>query len=133
MKSSLHLLILFLQLFSNCQLNSIPLLPSSNPGRLVSSFYAVTASLRTLLYNTLHGPRRKHSLSIDGKTHLTTPLHSNRSDSIVACVLFAAGMWLPNRCLAMNIYSDFIIPAFRRHVTLAFTFQNLLSFCLLYK
>jgi hypothetical protein len=28
---------------------------------------------------------------------------------------------LASRCLAMDIYSDFIIPAFSRHVTVLFT------------
>jgi hypothetical protein len=36
MKSSFHSLIPFFLLFCNCQLNSIPLLPSSYPGRLTS-------------------------------------------------------------------------------------------------
>jgi hypothetical protein len=45
-------------------------------------------------------------------------LHSNESYSIVACIFVAAGMCLPSRCLAMNIYSDFIIQAFGRHVTM---------------
>jgi hypothetical protein len=46
------------------------------------------------------------------------PLHRNGSLSIVACVFVAAGMCLPSRCLAMNVYSDFAIPAFGRHVTI---------------
>jgi hypothetical protein len=48
----------------------------------------------------------------------TVPLHSNGSYSIVAWVFLAAGMCLPSRCLAMNVYSDFIIPAFGHHVTI---------------
>jgi hypothetical protein len=47
----------------------------------------------------------------------TAPLHDNGIYLIVACVFFVAGMCLPSRCLAMNIYSDFTIPAFGRHVT----------------
>jgi hypothetical protein len=43
----------------------------------------------------------------------------NGSYSIVACVFVAAGMCLPSRCLTMNIYSDFITPVFRRHVTIS--------------
>jgi hypothetical protein len=38
--------------------------------------------------------------------------------SIVACLFVATGTCLPNRCLAMNVYSEFTIPAFRRHVTI---------------
>jgi hypothetical protein len=80
MKSSLHSLVHFLPLFSSCQfrrLNSIPLLPSSYPGRLAS--WNSTLHFRLLLYTRLllllgcvfwlcpfitprHGPHRKHSL-----------------------------------------------------------------------
>jgi hypothetical protein len=42
------------------------------------------------------------------------PLHSNGSYSIIA-----AGMCLPSHCLAMNVYSDFTIPAFGRRVTIS--------------
>jgi hypothetical protein len=42
----------------------------------------------------------------------TAPLHSNGSYSIVAYVFVAAGMCLPNRCLAMNGYTDFTFLAF---------------------
>jgi hypothetical protein len=46
------------------------------------------------------------------------PLHSNGSYSIVAFIFVAAGMFLPSRSIAVNVYSDFTIPAFRRHVTI---------------
>jgi hypothetical protein len=49
---------------------------------------------------------------------LTAPVHSNGSYSNVACVFVAAGMCLPSRCLVINVYSDFTIPAFGRHVTI---------------
>jgi hypothetical protein len=42
----------------------------------------------------------------------TALLHSNGRNSIVACVFVAAGMCLPSRCLAVNVYSYFTIPAF---------------------
>jgi hypothetical protein len=45
----------------------------------------------------------------------TAPLHSNGC-SIVACIFVAAEMCLPILCLAMNIYSDFTLPAFEHHV-----------------
>jgi hypothetical protein len=48
----------------------------------------------------------------------TAPLHSNGSYSIVACVFVEGGMCLPSHCLALNVYSDFIIPAFGCHVTI---------------
>jgi hypothetical protein len=44
----------------------------------------------------------------------TAPLNSN---SAVACVFVAAGICLLSRCPAMNVYSDFAIPAFGGHVT----------------
>jgi hypothetical protein len=47
----------------------------------------------------------------------TAPLHSNGSYYIVAWVFVAAGMCLPSRCLAMNVYSDLNVPAFGRLVT----------------
>jgi hypothetical protein len=46
----------------------------------------------------------------------TAPVHNNGSYLIVACVFIAAGMCLPSCCLAMDVTSDFTIPAFGRHV-----------------
>jgi hypothetical protein len=51
---------------------------------------------------------------------ITAPFHSNRSYSIAAYVFVAAGICLPSRCLAMNVYSNFTLPAFGRHVTIYF-------------
>jgi hypothetical protein len=49
----------------------------------------------------------------------TAPLHSNGSYSIVCVrVIVVAGMCLPSRCLAMNVYSDFTVPVFGHHVTI---------------
>jgi hypothetical protein len=48
----------------------------------------------------------------------TAPLHSNEICSIVACVFVAAGMYSPNRCLAIHAYCDYTLLAFGRHVTL---------------
>jgi hypothetical protein len=53
-----------------------------------------------------------------------SPLHSNGSYSIVACVFVAGGMCLPSSCLAMDI-SDFTILAFGRHVTICFRFLSI--------
>jgi hypothetical protein len=47
----------------------------------------------------------------------TSRLHRNGSSSIIACVLISTGYCLPRRCLAINVYSGFAVPAFRRHVT----------------
>jgi hypothetical protein len=38
--------------------------------------------------------------------------------SIVACLFFAAGTCLLRRCLAINVYSDFTIPASGHQVTI---------------
>jgi hypothetical protein len=51
-----------------------------------------------------------------GRTQQKTPLPN--SASIAACVFVAAGTCLPSRCLAMDVYSCSIIPAFRRHMTI---------------
>jgi hypothetical protein len=64
MKSSLHQLIPFLPLFCNCQISSTPLLPSS---RQAGVSKLDSTRLWLLKWTTLHGPRRKHSLSIVGK------------------------------------------------------------------
>jgi hypothetical protein len=47
----------------------------------------------------------------------SSPLHNNTSNSIVAYVFVAASMCLPSRCVAINVYSDFTIQEFGRHVT----------------
>jgi hypothetical protein len=52
-----------------------------------------------------------------GRTHRKYRFHRySKNTSIVACLFVAAGTCLPRRCLAMNVYSDFTIPASRRHV-----------------
>jgi hypothetical protein len=61
---------------------------------------------------------------------LTSTLHGNGSSSIVACVFISAGTCLPSRCLAMNVYSSFAIPASRRHVTILNFRSTVLQFCL---
>jgi hypothetical protein len=69
--------------------NENPLLQSSYPGRLA---YRNSTVFSTEL--SLHGPRRKYSLSIVGKAYLE------------------------RQCLAMNVYSYFTIPAFGHYVTI---------------
>jgi hypothetical protein len=79
MKSSFHSLIIpFLPLFCSCQLNSIPLLPSSCPGRLASGNSTNSSQLNSSLY-TLCTDHAENSLFIVGKV-----LHNNGSYSIVA-------------------------------------------------
>jgi hypothetical protein len=60
--------------------------------------------------------RRKHRISIVGKACLQRRCKATEVFSIVACVFVVAGICLPSRCVTMNVYSDFGIPAFGRHV-----------------
>jgi hypothetical protein len=52
------------------------------------------------------------------------PFLSNGSHSVVVCMFVAAGICLPNHCLAINVSSDFTIPAFGRDVTILFNFMD---------
>jgi hypothetical protein len=74
----------------------------------------------TLLYNDFARTTQKIHPLYCWEAVFAAPLHSNGSYSIVACAFVAAGMCLPSRCLAMNVCSDFTIPAFGRHVTIHF-------------
>jgi hypothetical protein len=62
----------------------------------------------------------------------------NHGKSIVTCLLVSLGTCLPNRCLAMNVYSCSAISAFRRHVTISYVLStislhyNILKFSLKY-
>jgi hypothetical protein len=117
MKSSFHSLIPFLPLFCNRQLSSIPLLPSWYPGRLAPR--NSTRLLKwTLLYNHCAQTTQKTQPVYCWEGVFTTPLRSNGSYWIFTCVFVAAGICLPNHYLAMNVYSDFPIPAFGRHITI---------------
>jgi hypothetical protein len=100
---------------------SIPLLSSSYPGRVASR--NATDSLSFLL-NIFRLPSQDslHSFRYiaSGRTHRKHRFHRYPNiTSIVACLFVAAGTCLPRSCLAMNVYSDFTIPAFGRHVTIA--------------
>jgi hypothetical protein len=101
----------FLPLFCHCRLNSIPLLPSSYPGRLTSRNLTHYSQLNQSARTT-----QKIQTLFYYEGVFTVPLHSNGSYLIVVCLLVAVEMCLPCRCLALNVYSDFIIPTFRRHV-----------------
>jgi hypothetical protein len=77
------------------RLNSIPLLPSSYLARLASRNSTQFLSTELFFISTSHGPRRKQTLyCFEGL--FSTPLHSNGSYSIVACVFVAAEMCLPS-------------------------------------
>jgi hypothetical protein len=70
----------------------------------------------TLPYNYFARTTQKTQPLYCWEGMFTAPLHSNGSYSIVACVFFAPEMCLPSHCLAMNVYSDFSVPVFGRHV-----------------
>jgi hypothetical protein len=112
MKASFHGLITFLSLFCNCQfrrLGSIQFLcPEAD---ILAGWRLETRFDWTLLYNHFARTTQKTQPLYCWEGVLTASLHSNRSYSIVACVFVAAGMCLPSRCLALNMYSDFAIPA----------------------
>jgi hypothetical protein len=122
MKSSLHILIPFLPLFYKLptletRLNSILLLPSSYPGRLASRNSTESNDLLFPFYNPSARTMQKTQLPYCWEGVFTAQLYSKGSYSIVACVFVAAEMCLPSSCLAMDVSSDFTIPAFGRHVT----------------
>jgi hypothetical protein len=114
MKSSFRSLIPFLLLFCNWKLNSIPLLPSSYPGRLGSRNSTQFFWSELFFITTFHGPRRKHNRSIVGKTSL------QRLSIATEVTRLLLAYSLPRECvyLATNIYSDFDVPVFGCHVTI---------------
>jgi hypothetical protein len=126
MKSSFHNPIPFLPLFCSRQfrrLDSVRFLCSQ--AHILAGWRLGTRldyPLDGLNWTLLH----KHSERTTQKTQslycregmFTSLLHSNGSYSIVACEFVVGGMCLPSRCLAINVYSDFAIPAFGRHVTI---------------
>jgi hypothetical protein len=122
MKPSFLSLISFLPVFCNCQflrLDSIQFLCSQAhvlAGWLLET--RLTLLDWTFLFNNFARTTQKTQPLYCWKGVFTAPLHNNGSYSIVACAFVAAGMCLPSRCLAMNVCSDFTIPALRRHVTL---------------
>jgi hypothetical protein len=99
------------------RLSSIPLYASSYPGRLASRNSPQFFSTELFFITTLHGPLRKHSLSIAGKACLL-----RRCIATEVTLLLLADS-LPQECfyclcLTMKVYSDFAIPAFGCHVTI---------------
>jgi hypothetical protein len=119
---SLHRLIPFLPLFWNCKfrrLDSFQFLCSQ--AHILAGWRLETRLTLlnwTLLCNYITQTTQKMQPLYCWEGVFTKPLHSNGSYSIVPCVFVAAGMCLPSRCLAMNVYSDFTIPAFARHVSI---------------
>jgi hypothetical protein len=73
---------------------------------------------RNLLYNHFTRTTQKTQPLSCWEGVFTAPLHNNGSYSTIACVFVVARICLPNRCLPMNVYSDFTLPTFGRHVTI---------------
>jgi hypothetical protein len=67
---------------------------------------------------TLHGPNRKHRFQKTPIILCLPILCLETGSSIFAGVFVAAGICLPNRYLAMDVY-DFTIPAFGLHDTIS--------------
>jgi hypothetical protein len=129
MKSSFCSLIPLLPLFCSChfqRFNSVQFLCSQThilAGWHLETWLNSTIHLKwTFLYNHFAQTMQKTKpLFCWGM--FTALLHNNGSCSVVACIFIAAGIWSPSRCLAMNFYSDFSIPAFRHHVTICCDFE----------
>jgi hypothetical protein len=121
MKSSFHSLIPFLPLFCNCQFrrfDSIQLLCSQ--AHIPAGWHLETRLTLlnwTLLYNHFAWTTQKTQPLYCWEGMFTTPLLSNGSYSIADCVFVVAGIRLPSHCLAINVSSDFTVPAFGRLVT----------------
>jgi hypothetical protein len=123
----LHRIIPFLSLFCNCQrrrLDSIQFLCSQAHVLAGGVSQLYNTSLNdlnwTLLYNNFSRTTQITQPLYSWEGVFTAPLHSNGSYSVVACVFVASKMCLPSCWLAMNVYSDFIIQAFGRHVTISY-------------
>jgi hypothetical protein len=96
------------------QLSSILLLPSSYPGRLVSETRLTL--LKWTFYNHFARTTQKMQSLYCWEGVFTEPLQSNGSYWTVVYIFVAAVRCLRIRCLAMNVYSDFTITDFGRHV-----------------
>jgi hypothetical protein len=70
------------------------------------------------LNSSLHGPRGKHSLFIVGKACLQRRCIATEVTRFLLAYLLLRGICLPSRCLRVNVYSDFTIPALGRHVAI---------------
>jgi hypothetical protein len=123
MKSSFHTQIPISLLYFNghfWRLDSIQFLCSHAHIRVSWSLETGLILLNwPLLYNHFARTTHKTQFLNCREGVFTTPLHSNESYSIVACVIVAAGMFLPSSCLAMDVFFDFTIPAFGRHATIS--------------
>jgi hypothetical protein len=124
MKSSFNSLSLSLSLFCNCQfrgLNSVTFLCSQphilEVWRLETRLPQLPCSAKWLQDNSSARTTQK-TQPLLLRRRVSSPLHSNESYSIIACVFFVAGLCLLSRYVVMNVYSDFAVPAFWRHITI---------------
>jgi hypothetical protein len=108
------LLVIILQLpIPKTRLNSIPLVPSSHPGRMASRNSTLTALPQlNFSFKPLCRTTQKAQRFYCWEGVFTVPLHSNGSYSIVACEFVAAEMFSLSRWLAINVYSDLSIRDF---------------------
>jgi hypothetical protein len=116
MKFSFHSLIPVLPLFFNCQLSSSALTLISWQAAVSKLDSTLNGLNWTLLYNHFARTTQKTQSLYCWEGVFTAQLPSNGSYSNVACVFNAAGMCLSSRCLAMNVSSDFTVPAVGRRV-----------------
>jgi hypothetical protein len=82
--------------------------------RLISSLYTLGATPRETTFSW--------KFFYCYRSVLISPLSRNGNSSIVVCVFISAGICLPSRCLAMNVYTSSALPAFRCHVTIFFLY-----------
>jgi hypothetical protein len=124
MGSSFRSLISFFPLFCNCQLNSIPLLPSSYTGRLASRNSTLHSFLNiccwTLFDNAFARTTQKTASIFKEACWLSRCL---ARDVLLLRSYACAGMCLPSRCLAMGIhvtiYRGLKINSYRRAVRMS--------------
>jgi hypothetical protein len=126
MKSFFHNLIPFLPfLLNRLRLPTlsilIPLLPSSCLGRLASRNSTNSKNLLCPSYNPSARTTKRTRPLYCWEGVFTALLRNNGSYLIVPRVFVPAGMCLPRSCLPMDVSSDFIIPAFGRHVTIFYS------------
>jgi hypothetical protein len=93
-------------------------IPQEQGGPVIPQALGYLLYCQTFLYNYFARTTQETQPLYCWEGMFTAPLHSNGSYLIVACVFVAAGMCLPSRCLARNVYSDLAIPALWRHFTI---------------
>jgi hypothetical protein len=126
MKYSFHGLIHFLPLFYSCQFRRFDSIQFLCYHDQILAGWRFETLLDSTQLNFARTTQKTQPLYCR-ESVFTAPFPNNGSYSIISCVFFAAGIFLPSRFLAMNIYSDFIIPAFGRHVTLYFITHTLIQ------